>query len=98
MEISLLVSKVAIGLAGLIVGFLLGWISRSKFKSQVDNESQQFITGLVILLVWTVLTLAELFVDDYTMSDLVHGLVGLVVGHYFYNGIASKLPWKNTKK
>lgn len=64
------------------VGLIGGW-----FLSQKDvrftRSNLQILVGVLVTVVWAVSIVAEILVPAYTVSVLIHGIMGAVVGYLF---------------
>jgi len=65
-----------------ILGLLFGWHLIE--KEQVFTQSSlQILVGILVTIVWTISIAAEIFIPTYTVSVLIHGIMGAVVGYLF---------------
>lgn len=64
------------------VGLIGGW-----FLSQKDvhftQSNLQILVGVLVTVVWAASIVAEILIPAYTVSVLIHGIMGAVVGYLF---------------
>lgn len=77
-----LTTVLLVSVATFSLGFLLGWISSSR-KDLKTNMKIRIMVAVVITLVWLFTTVAGIIVASYTVSPLIHGLMGAIVGYFF---------------
>jgi uncharacterized membrane protein len=65
-----------------LVGLLIGWIY-SKDSERTTKKKVKTMVAIVVTLGWISATTAEIFVVSYTVSPLLHGLMGAIVGYFF---------------
>lgn len=65
-----------------LVGLLIGWLySRD---SQVTTKSKiKLLVAVVITMGWISATVAGILIASYTVSPLLHALMGAIVGYFF---------------
>lgn len=67
-----------------ILGIVGGWaLTRNEERSIKSNL--QIVVGILVTIVWVVSIAAEIIIPAYTVSMLVHGIMGAVVGYLFSN-------------
>lgn len=70
-------------LAGLFVlGLAVGYI----YSEDADNTTAsrlRIVIAVTVTVVWVVAMAADIFITGYTVSPLVHALMGAVVGYFF---------------
>lgn len=64
------------------VGLLIGWLySRD---SQVTTKSKiKLLVAVVVTMGWISATVAGILIASYTVSPLLHALMGAIVGYFF---------------
>lgn len=67
-----------------IVGVLTGWIL-SLSQDGFTTKDLQMVVGVLVTIMWVVSIAAEIIIAAYTVSVLVHGIMGAVVGYLFSN-------------
>jgi hypothetical protein len=72
-----LVSLTLFGI-GLIVGWLYSHGSEATTKSKVKT-----MVAVVVTLGWISATIAGILIASYTVSPLLHALMGAIVGYFF---------------
>ena len=83
-----------ISLAVFLVGLLIGWVI-SRRDENLTKSDLQMAVGLIVTIVWVVSIGAEILIPAYTVSVLVHGIMGGVVGYLFSDeGITLNLRGK----
>jgi hypothetical protein len=65
-----------------IVGILLGWRVLSK-PEPITQSDLRIAIGALVAVAWTISIAAEIVIPSYTVSLLVHGIMGAVVGYLF---------------
>lgn len=65
-----------------LVGIVGGWIASRKLQHGVKTRLQ-IVVGLLVTIVWVVSIAAEILIPAYTVSILIHGIMGAVVGYLF---------------
>jgi hypothetical protein len=82
-----------------IIVFLLGRYSRWKLPDFTDvftESNLQIAVGILVTIVWAVTVTAEILIPAYTVSVLIHGIMGAVVGYLFSeDGITFSLGGEN---
>lgn len=64
------------------VGLLTGWLYTK--DSEVTTKSKvRLMVAVVITLGWISATVAGILIADYTVSPMLHGLMGAIVGYFF---------------
>jgi len=67
-----------------LVGLLTGWLYSK--DSMVSTESKiQLLVAVVVTMGWISATVAGILVASYTVSPLLHALMGAIVGYFFTN-------------
>lgn len=64
------------------VGVLIGWII-SNHAELTAKRRLRIMISVVVTLGWLYATTASIFVTSYTVSPLVHALMGAIVGYFF---------------
>jgi len=69
------------------IGVLIGWILSN--HSEVKTHSKlKTLVAVVITLGWITSTIAGILMASYTVSPLIHALMGAIVGYFFTdNGV-----------
>lgn len=65
-----------------LVGVLVGWIA-SNHKDINQDTKLKTMVAVVITLGWASGTVAGIFIASYTVSPLLHALMGAIVGYFF---------------
>lgn len=65
-------------LLGVVGGWLLSRRRGERLKSRL-----QVAVGLIVTFVWVISIAAEIIIPAYTVSILVHAIMGAVVGYLF---------------
>lgn len=73
-----LVGSLALFLLGVIGGWLL-----NKKENVFSRSNLQIAVGILVTIVWVASIAAEILIPTYTVSVLVHGIMGAVVGYLF---------------
>jgi len=65
-----------------LVGIIGGWYLSQ--REQIFTRSNlQIVVGILVTIVWAASIAAEIIIPAYTVSVLVHGIMGAVVGYLF---------------
>ena len=65
-----------------LVGIIGGWYLSQ--REQIFTRSNlQIVVGTLVTIVWAASIAAEIIIPAYTVSVLVHGIMGAVVGYLF---------------
>jgi hypothetical protein len=65
-----------------LFGIVGGWYLSN--KEQVFTRSNlQIAVGILVTIVWAASIAAEILIPAYTVSVLIHGIMGAVVGYLF---------------
>jgi hypothetical protein len=65
-----------------MVGMLLGWRILNK-PEPITQSDLRIAIGALVAVAWTLSIAAEIVIPSYTVSLLVHGIMGAVVGYLF---------------
>jgi len=76
--ILLLFSTLLFVTAGVIIG---GQYSKTEYV--FSQSSLQIAVGVVVTIVWVSTIAVEILITEYTVSVLIHGIMGAVVGYLF---------------
>lgn len=65
------------------MGIVGGWLF-SRRKSDTEYKTRlQIVIGILVTIMWVVSISAEILIPTYTVSVLIHGIMGAVVGYLF---------------
>lgn len=87
-----MVEPITVTLAILVValfciGVLIGWILSNHTEVKTHSKLKTLV-AVVITLGWITATIAGILMASYTVSPLLHALMGAIVGYFFTdNGI-----------
>jgi hypothetical protein len=79
------ISTTTIGLLSLSlfsIGLLIGWIYSRDSKTTLKNKIRLLVT-IVIMLGWISTTAAGIIIANYSVSPMIHALMGSIVGYFF---------------
>jgi len=65
-----------------LIGLIGGWFL-SKKEKVFTQSNLQIAVGILVTIVWVVSIVAEIILPAYTVSVLIHGIMGAVVGYLF---------------
>jgi len=65
-----------------LVGVLIGWIMSNHAEVTVRNKLRTLV-AVVITLGWITAKIAGILIASYTVSPLLHALMGAIVGYFF---------------
>jgi hypothetical protein len=77
-SLTILLSGISIFLAGLVSGWLY-----SRESTTSTETKMKIVVGMVITLGWISATAAGIFIAGYTVSPMLHALMGAIVGYFF---------------
>jgi hypothetical protein len=63
---------------GIVVGLLVS-LARNGF----DTGDLKLVVGTLVTIMWVVSIVSEIVIPAYTVSVLIHGIMGAVVGYLF---------------
>lgn len=69
-------------IAAFTIGIGGGYIL-TRDDARFSRSKLQIVIAIVVTLVWVVSIVAEILIPAYTVSALVHGIMGAVVGYLF---------------
>jgi predicted membrane channel-forming protein YqfA (hemolysin III family) len=72
-----------ISLISFVIGNITGYCLHRFLEREVKQSNSTFIM-FVVIIIWAVSTLADILNPIYETSPIVHGIVGTLVGFYFY--------------
>jgi len=64
------------------IGILIGWIMPNHAELTTQNKLKTMV-AVVITLGWISATIAGILIASYTVSPLLHALMGAIVGYFF---------------
>lgn len=64
------------------VGLLIGWLYTRDSEVTTRNKIK-WMVAVVITLGWISATAAGIFIAGYTVSPMLHALMGAIVGYFF---------------
>lgn len=64
------------------VGVVIGW-QVSQDQKVITQSNLRVAVGIIVTLVWVATIAAEILIAGYTVSFLIHGIMGAVVGYLF---------------
>lgn len=64
------------------IGLLIGWIISKDSDVTTDSKLKTMI-AIIVTLGWISATVAGILIPDYTVSPLLHALMGAIVGYFF---------------
>ena len=65
------------------IGVIAGWLISRRNVDRTDKSKLQVVIGALVTAIWVVSIVAEIIIPAYTVSILVHGIMGAVVGYLF---------------
>lgn len=69
-------------LALFTLGLGVGYIYTKDSESST-NEKVRTAIAIVVTAVWVTAMIADIFITGYTVSPMVHALMGAIVGYFF---------------
>jgi len=76
-------TQILIFVAGLIVGFVLGYGFRHVIRHEKFEGSERTIISFVVLIVWVLSVLYDIGSADYQTPFAIHGIFGAIVGFFY---------------
>lgn len=73
---------ILLGLVIFLSGILIGWIISSHERLKTDGKLKTLV-ALVITIGWITATVSGILLASYTVSPLIHALMGAIVGYFF---------------
>lgn len=64
------------------IGIVVGWQS-STLDNVFTQSNLQIVVGIVVTIMWVASIAAEIIIPAYSVSALIHGIMGAVVGYLF---------------
>lgn len=64
------------------IGIIIGW-QTSTVENVFTQSNLQIVVGILVTIMWVASIVAEIIIPTYTVSVLVHGLMGAIVGYLF---------------
>lgn len=82
---TLLLYILAIAGSAFVIGLGVGWVLT---KDSELSQKSKLKTGIsiVVTIVWLIAVIADIFMTAYTLSPLIHGIMGAIVGYFFTDG------------
>jgi len=65
-----------------LIGILIGWIMSNHAELTTRNKLRTMV-AVIITLGWISATIAGILIASYTVSPLLHALMGAIVGYFF---------------
>lgn len=66
----------------IIIGVIVGWYYSEK-NVDITNTDLRTAIAIVVTVVWVITIAAEILIPAYSVSILIHGIMGAVVGYLF---------------
>lgn len=81
----LIIYVLAIVIVVFVIGLGIGWVLT---KDSTLSQNLKLKTGIsiAVTIVWMFTVVADVFMTGYTLSPLVHAIMGAVVGYFFTDG------------
>lgn len=87
---------ILISLAIFILGSASGWLITKMSEGTFTRSNLQILVGVLVTIVWVLAIIAEIIIPAYTVSVLIHGIMGAIVGYLFSDdGLSINLTGKN---
>lgn len=75
-----------IALISFSVGVLTALVIKDALGTEVAKQNVGLAVSVLITLVWTASVIAEIMIATFTVSPLVHGLMGVIAAFFFKDG------------
>jgi uncharacterized membrane protein len=75
-----------VGLFSFFMGNISGYVLHDRLKKTLnmsENSSKNFLL-VIVTLVWSLSMIVDVFNPDYEVPIAVHGILGAIVGFFFY--------------
>lgn len=77
-----LITLILLTATALFIGIFIGWMMAN--HAELDSQDRlQTLIAVVITLGWIASTIAGILITAYTVSPLLHALMGGIVGYFF---------------
>lgn len=73
---------ILVSLTLFLVGLLIGWLVSRDSGTSVQSKLKTMV-AVVVTLGWITATVAGILIASYTVSPLLHALMGGIVGYFF---------------
>lgn len=77
-QITLLIAVVVLA----IVALVAGWVHNNGNQEKVQRRIRT-VLSLVVTSVWIATVVADMLFTGYSVSPLLHGIMGAIVGYFF---------------
>ena len=74
---------ILISLAIFLLGSLSGWLITKVREGSLTHSNLQILVGVLVTIVWVIAIISEILIPTYTVSALIHGIMGAIVGYLF---------------
>jgi hypothetical protein len=79
------IAYLSVALVSFILGGAIGFFLRGLVGNAIENKlDQSFFVLSIVTLVWAISMIVDIVSPQYETSPMVHGLMGGIVGFYFY--------------
>jgi hypothetical protein len=78
----LLTISFLVGFVALAVGVVVGW-QLSTEENVFTQSNLRIVVGILVTVMWVASIGAEILIPTYTVSVLIHGIMGAIVGYLF---------------
>jgi hypothetical protein len=75
---TILIVSIAVFAVGIVIGLLASLLGNG-----FNTGDLQLVVGSLVTIVWVVSIISEILIPTYTVSVLIHGIMGAVVGYLF---------------
>lgn len=84
--INIQLAYLSVALVSFLIGLSCGFFLRGVvIKTDIDeNIDQSFFVLAIVTIIWAVSMIVDIINPSYSTSPMVHGLMGGIVGFYFY--------------
>lgn len=73
---------ILVSLALFLIGLIVGWLY-SRDSEQSTRVKLRVLVAVAVTLGWLSATTAGIFIASYSVSPLLHALMGAIVGYFF---------------
>lgn len=81
--VDLITTFILVSIGLFVIGTLIGWMIATWEKDITVKMRLRILIGVLVTVMWMMSIVAEIFIPAYTVSALIHGIMGAVVGYLF---------------
>jgi len=66
----------------LFFGIVIGWIL-TKDSENTSKEKLKIGIAIAVTIIWMITVISEIIISSYSISPIIHAIMGAVVGYFF---------------